>query len=527
MLPQRASGLLLHITSLPGGQGVGDLGPEARHFADFLVASGQSYWQILPLSPLDPGAGFSPYSSPSAFAGNPLLVSLEILADNGWLTADDLIETDPASQPVPATVLTVGPDAPVSGSDGPVVLPPSMLQAALTRKQPMLDRAADAFLRTTNTTQQIDFQNFCQYHAHWLDDYALFTVLQADLAESFWLRWPDAIRRRDPNELARQTERLRSAIDRIRAQQYFFFQQWQSLTDYCFARQVHFIGDVPIYVQFNSADVWANPLLFKLDADFQPLFVAGAPPDYFSEYGQRWGNPIYDWPEHRRTGFGWWLRRLRHQLSLYRLTRLDHFLGFAEYWEIPANEPTARVGQWVKAPIEAFMAALYRQLVQVPIIAEDLGAKTAEIQPHLRHYGIPGMRVVQFGFGDDQPTSTHAVHNHTDNTVVYSGTHDNNTTLGWFRELNNSDRQRLSDYFGFGITEENVVDQIVRLTMQSVGRLAILPVQDVLNLDETHRMNTPGMGGRSWTWRLEPGQLTDQHASKLLALSRMTGRMLQ
>jgi 4-alpha-glucanotransferase len=507
MLPPRASGLLLHITSLPGGQGVGDLGPSAYAFADFLAAAGQTYWQILPLSPLDPGAGFSPYSSPSAFAGNPLLVSLDKLADAGWLTTDDL--TDPAQ----------------ARADEESARALSLLQQALSRKQPLLTRAADAFRQHADPTQRADYEQFCRQHAHWLDDYALFTALQADTGQAFWLRWPDALRRREPAELSRQTDRLRPAIDRIRTQQYFFLRQWQELTDYCFARQLHFIGDVPIYVQLNSADVWANPTLFKLDADFEPTVVAGAPPDYFSEYGQRWGNPIYDWPAHQRTGFAWWLSRLGHQLSLFRLTRLDHFLGFAEYWEIPAGEPTAKIGRWVKAPIDAFMAALYRQFGQVAIIAEDLGEKAVEIQTHLLQYGIPGMRVLQFSFGPDLPTSLYAAHNHTPNQVIYSGTHDNNTTLGWFRALPPPDRARLDAYFGLPITEQNVTAQLVRLTMQSVGRLAVVPVQDVLNLDEHHRMNTPGVGSRSWEWRLDPGQLTADHAARLLALTRITGRI--
>lgn len=531
MLQQRSSGLLLHITSLPSAHGVGDLGPEAYRFADFLESAGQTYWQILPLTPVDPGAGFSPYSSPSAFAGNTLMISLEKLADSNLLNQHDLDVFN--ERPVQDVTITEAPA--VSGDAatavlterslaGPLVLAPSTLHAAWIKKRPLLHQAAETFLRDATSAQRSDYDRFCTWQADWLDDYALFTALQEETGEPFWLRWPAELVRRDPAALARQAELLRDRIEVIKVLQYFFLQQWNELIAYCYAKRIHLMGDIPIYVQFNSADVWANPTLFKLDTNLQPLFVAGAPPDYFSEYGQRWGNPIYDWAEHERTGFAWWMRRMRHQLSLYSLTRLDHFLGFAEYWEIPAAEPTAKVGEWVKAPIEPFMQAMYRQFVQLPIVAEDLGAKAADIQPHLRHYGIPGMRVVQFGFGHDLPTSTYAVHNHAENFVVYSGTHDNNTTLGWFRESDEVHRQRLNDYFGFPITEENVVDQICRLTMQSVARLSIMPVQDVLNLDETHRMNTPGLGGRSWQWRLEPEQLTDDVAEKLLKLTRMTGR---
>jgi 4-alpha-glucanotransferase len=522
MLQQRSSGLLLHITSLPSAHGVGDLGPEAYRFADFLVSSGQTYWQILPLTPVDPGSGFSPYSSPSAFAGNILMISLEKLADQAFLTPEELTVFN--EQPVREVTVTEAPAASGRGSTVVETLAPSILHAAWLKKRPLLMKAAGVFLQQATQAQRSDYDRFCTWQADWLDDYALFTALQESTGEPVWVRWPTDIVRRDPAELARQTEQHREEIEIIKVLQYFFMQQWSELTAYCYARRVHLMGDIPIYVQFNSADVWANPTLFKLDENFEPLFVAGAPPDYFSEDGQRWGNPIYDWAEHERTGFVWWMRRLRHQMSLYSLTRLDHFLGFAVYWEIPASEPTAKVGKWVKAPIEAFLHAMHRQFVQLPIIAEDLGAKAADIQPILRHYAIPGMRVIQFGFGEDMPTSSYAVHNHAENFVVYSGTHDNNTTLGWFKELDKKQRQRMSDYLGFKLTEKNIVDQICRLTMQSVARLAIMPVQDILNLDETNRMNTPGLGGRSWQWRLQPGQLTDEVAAKLLKLTQMTGR---
>ncbi|MBD2702479.1 4-alpha-glucanotransferase [Spirosoma sp. BT702] len=526
MLQQRSSGLLLHITSLPSAHGVGDLGPEAYRFANFLETSGQTYWQILPLTPVDPGSGFSPYSSPSAFAGNILMISLEKLADEGWLKKSDLLVFN--EKPVQDVTVT-SPTATSGNVDagvlaGPLVLAPSTLHAAWIKKRPLLQKAAQTFLREANPAQRSDYDRFCAWQADWLNDYALFTALQEATGEPTWVRWPEELVRRDLAALAREAKTLHDSIEVVKVMQYFFLRQWNELTAYCYQKKIHIIGDIPIYVQFNSADVWANPTLFKLDANFQPLFVAGAPPDYFSEYGQRWGNPIYDWPEHERTGFAWWMQRLRHQMSLYSLTRLDHFLGFAEYWEIPASEPTARVGEWVKAPIEAFMHAMHRQFVNLPIIAEDLGAKAADIQPYLRHYGIPGMRVIQFGFGHDMPTSTYAIHNHTENFVVYSGTHDNNTTLGWFRESDEIHRKRIDNYLGFKVTEKSVVDQICRLTMQSVARLAIMPVQDILNLDETHRMNTPGLGGRSWQWRLQSDQLTNRVAKKLLQLTRMTGR---
>ena len=525
MLQSRSSGLLLHISSLPSAHGIGDLGPEAYRFADFLVLAGQTYWQILPLTPLDPGSGFSPYSSPSAFAGNVLLISLEKLIDEQLLTTADLAVF--ANEPMRDVIVSTfdpdaGEDAPL---ESPLSQPASALHAAWIRKRPLLDKAAETFLLTATPSQHADYERFCFIQHHWLDDYALFTLLQETTSEPFWLRWPDELKRREPNALEAKRSEYSRKIEVIKVQQYLFFKQWTELSAYCFNKKIHLMGDIPIYVQLNSADVWTNPTLFKLDSQFEPTYVAGAPPDYFSEDGQRWGNPIYDWPEHERTGFSWWMRRIRHQLSLYSVTRLDHFLGFFEYWEIPADEPTARVGEWIKAPFEAFMQAMYRQFVYLPVVAEDLGAKAGDIQRHLRHYAIPGMRVLQFSFEPDLPTSSYSVHNHTENMVVYSGTHDNNTTLGWFREADDDLRQRIADYVGFPVTEENVVDQIMRLTMQSVGRLAIIPVQDVLNLNETHRMNTPGAGGRSWQWRLEPGQLTDTAAVKLRKLTEMTGRV--
>lgn len=494
--------MLLHITSLPSAHGVGDLGPAACQFADFLAISGQLYWQILPLTPLDPGAGFSPYSSPSAFAGNTILISFDRLVEQGLLPADEVTLLAAEWQDADASMAT-----------------------AWAKKQPLLRKAAQTFIERGLTGEGFGFDAFCRRQAQWLDDYALFVALQEDLAIPVWTNWPEALVGRDANELARQTERLAPEILVVKVQQYLFYQQWNDLISYCYARKVHLIGDIPIYVQQNSADVWANKSLFKLDERGVPRYVAGSPPDYFSADGQRWGNPIYDWAEHERTGFSWWIRRMRHQMSLYSLTRLDHFLGFDMFWEIPASEPTAKVGTWVQAPTEAFIHAMYRQFVQLPLIAEDLGARSAEIQPVLRHYAIPGMRVIQFGFGDDLPTSSHIPHNHTLNNVVYTGTHDNNTSLGWYRQSSEDLKNQISDYVGVPVTETNVVTIMTRMAMQSVARLAILPVQDVLELNEEHRMNTPGAGGSSWQWRLKPGQLTDEAGERLLLLTKMTGRV--
>jgi len=318
MLQQRSSGLLLHITSLPSPHGLGDLGSEAYSFVDFLAASGQTYWQILPITPVDPGAGFSPYSSPSAFAGNVLLISLEKLAEAGLLSPEA----------VEAAALPLSHRA--------------NLWVAYERKMPLLRQAADTFLRNATEIQRVDYELFCQEEAHWLNDYGLFSALQQDTGEYWWVRWSPELVRRDPEALAREIDRLREPIENIKVLQFLFDQQWKELADYCFSKWVHIIGDIPIYVQHNSPDVWAFQEIFKLDEHGMPTFVAGAPPDYFSAEGQRWGNPVYDWPKHEETGFQWWIRRLRHQMKLYSLTRLDHFLGFAVYCEIPENDLTAK-----------------------------------------------------------------------------------------------------------------------------------------------------------------------------------------
>lgn len=501
MLQQRSSGLLLHITSLPSPHGLGDLGPEAYRFADFLAEAGQTYWQILPITPVDPGAGFSPYSSPSAFAGNVLLISLERLVDNGLLSKADC---EAATLPIS------------NRAD---------LLAAYDRKMPLLRQAAKTFRREANTTQQADYKLFCQQEAHWINDYALFTALQEDTGEYWWVRWSPELVQREPEALAHAIDRLVDPIEELKVLQFLFDQQWKALTSYCFAKRVHLIGDIPIYVQHNSPDVWAFQELFKLDEQGMPTFVAGAPPDMFSEEGQRWGNPVYDWPKHNETGFQWWSRRLRHQMKLYSLTRLDHFLGFAVYWEIPAHEPSAKVGEWINAPIDAFLDAMYRQFVHLPVIAEDLGEKTPVVQPYLRHFQIPGMRVLQFGFGGDMATSTHIPHNHVTNCVAYTGTHDNPTTAGWWIGADQVTRNNVEAYLGVDVSTDNVTAHLSRLTMQSVARLAILPLQDALNLDESHRMNTPGGGGGNWSWRYVPDQINDEVAARLLAVTKMTGRI--
>lgn len=502
MLHLRANGLLTHITSLPSAHGIGDFGPEAYRFADFLHAAGQTYWQILPLTPVDPSAGFSPYSSPSAFAGNPLLISLEKLVEDGFLTEADC---EPAMLP--------------STSRADFI-------AIWNQKIPVLNRAVDNFRQHANAAQRVSYTRFCSENADWLDNYTLFKAIQEDTQEPDWTRWPQAIRQNERPALAAEGERLHDRIEALRVQQFFFDQQWNALKDYCLALNIHFIGDIPFYIQHNSADVWAYQHLFKLDQKGEVLFVSGAPPDFFSEDGQRWGTPVYNWEAHKQEGYNWWTRRLERQFNLYGLTRVDHFLGFCYYWEIPADAPIAKMGKWVKGPLEDFFRQLFRQYMDLRIIAEDLGERTPDVQPFLQYYAVPGMRLTQFGFDEHMASSEHAIHNLSENTVAYSGTHDNNTIRGWYRhDAKPINKANLSEYTGTRITEANVADHLIRLTMQSVSRLTVFPIQDILNLDETHRMNIPGTDNENWSWRLTPGQITPEVAQKLLKLTKMTGRI--
>jgi 4-alpha-glucanotransferase len=499
MINKRASGVLLHITSLPSAHGIGDLGPEAYHFANLLAIAKQGYWQILPLTPIDEGLGNSPYSSMSAFAGNTLLISLEKLVDEGFLLVEEI-------QDVPS-------------------FPTSRIAYPLVRafKEPLLTKAFQRFANERRDTYA--YEQFCQEHQHWLDDYALFIAVNKHLEIFNWSEWPASIRDRTPAGITEYSHLLREEIYKEKFFQWLFYKQWFSLKQYCAERGVQFIGDLPIYVNFHSADVWANSQCFKLDKQKKPYVVAGVPPDYFSADGQLWGNPVYDWKHLQETGYGWWLQRLSHNIHLFNLVRLDHFLGFVSYWEVKAGEKTAKNGTWVDAPADDFFAALFRQSPYLPIIAEDLGIVTPQVREFMQKNGFPGMKVLLFAFGDDMPTNPYIVHNHVENCFVYTGTHDNNTVRGWFRkDASEDDRQRLENYLGQTVEENLVSLQLMRLAMQSVGRVAITPVQDILGLDETARVNTPGIGEGNWAWRLTSGQFTEPTAALLGEITKMYGR---
>ncbi len=495
----RASGMLLHITSLPSPYGIGDLGPFAYRFAGLLKELHQTYWQILPLSPTSTFIGNSPYSSYSAYAGNPLLISPDLLARSGLLSKE-AIENPPVFSETRV-----------------------LFDQVSAYKEGLLRQAYDTVKDKLLTDGE--FVRFCKEQACWLDDFALFVTLKQRFGGAGWASWPEQYARRDPEALEQWQREAAQEIRYAKFIQYVFFRQWGALKAHANAAGVKFIGDMPIYVTYDSAEVWAYPQFFKLDAAYDPICVAGVPPDYFSKTGQRWGNPVYDWEAMRRDGFGWWIKRMRHNLQLYDAVRLDHFRGFAAYWEVPAEEETAINGTWVDAPGQELFSTLLRHFGSLPVIAEDLGLITADVHELKQNFGFPGMAVLQFGFGWDLPHSPHIVHNVEKCCAIYTGTHDNNTFNGWFfHDASDEDRQRFLRYAGTPEDAERVHEKCVRLAMMSVADTAIVPIQDVLGLGLEGRMNVPAEPDGNWSWRLAPGQLEYEPMAYLKALTQLYGR---
>lgn len=502
----RHSGILLHPTSLPGPHGAGDLGPSARHFVDWLATGRQSLWQVLPLGGIGPGN--SPYMSPSAFAGNELLIDLEQLQQRGWLDADDL-RPDPAFSAERVDYARLA-----------------------AYRLPRLKRAASRFLAHGGAEEQARFAGFCRQMSGWLDDYALFMALdeQHRGSGSGWQDWAPALARREPGALRAAAERLAAECAAWRFCQWCFHEQWTQLKAYANARGVRIIGDMPIFVSAHGADVWARPELFQLDEGFRPAAVAGVPPDYFSETGQHWGNPLYRWPAHAAEGYRWWAARVRHTLAQCDLVRIDHFRGFESYWAIPAGAASAAEGAWQPGPGIAFFSALYRALdaaagEALPIIAEDLGIITPAVHALRQAAGLPGMRILQFAFDGDAPDAAdnpYLPHNFDADTVVYTGTHDNDTIRGWWQDLPEETRDQVRRYLA--VSGQSIHWDLIRAASASVARLAIVPMQDVLGLDGSARMNRPGGAEGSWTWRFHWGQVEAWHAGALAELARLHGR---
>lgn len=498
----RSSGILLHPTSLPGRFGIGDLGDAAYRFVDFLVASNQSLWQILPLGPT--GYGDSPYQCFSSFANNPLLISPERLVADGWLVADDIRSV---------------PRFPTERVDyGPVI----------NYKSSLLKLAFENFKRSTDTDRRADFLAFAQRTESWLEDYALFRALKDEHGGASWNQWAPELAQREPQVMADARERLYNEIDAQKFYQYLVDKQWAALRAYCRSKQVKIIGDIPIFVAYDSADVWSNKPLFKLDDTGAPLVVAGVPPDYFSKTGQLWGNPIYNWEQLGKTGYQWWIDRIRATLDTVDIVRIDHFRGFAASWEVPAGDPTAENGQWVAVPGRELFTQMRESLGELPIIAEDLGVITPDVEALRDDFGFPGMRILQFGFRDT--TNSDLPHNYVRNTVVYTGTHDNDTAVGWFNSRPGKGSTRSAAQIAqerkfcmeyLNSEGKEIHWDFIRAALASVANTAMVPMQDLLGLGSDARMNLPASTAGNWRWRFKPGALTRRISSRLKKLTAL------
>jgi len=502
----RGSGILAHITSLPGRLGVGDLGPAALDFVDFLSRTGQTWWQVLPLGPT--GYGNSPYQSLSSFAGNPVLISPEVLASEGWLTAAELSDV-PSSTSGHVDFERVEP---------------------IRRK--LLARAFTRFASTAMPAQRAELLSFKTRQAWWLDEYVLFAALKHAHDDQAWTKWEPRLVRRDGAAMQEWAKKLEREIELETFVQFAFDRQWTALKKYARDRGIRFIGDVPIFVAHDSADVWANQALFQLDERGAPCVVAGVPPDYFSSTGQLWGNPLYRWDVLAELDYGWWIQRLKRAFDMFDLVRLDHFRGFEAYWEIPGNAPDASTGRWVHGPGKALFVAAERQLGKLPLIAEDLGVITPPVEALRDELGFPGMRVLQFGFGDDPKGADYRPHNFLRHCVAYTGTHDNDTTYGWFwsnagegttRSQEQIDRERAFILSYVGTDGREIHWDFIRLAWESVADTAIAPLQDLLGLGNEARMNLPGTIG-NWTWQSKPGAITPAIEARLAEMTSVYQR---
>ncbi|MGJ5630340.1 4-alpha-glucanotransferase [Nostoc sp. CALU 1950] len=496
----RSSGILLHPTSFPSRFGVGDLGLEAYRFIDFLKESHQQYWQVLPLGPT--GYGNSPYMCYSAMAGNPLLISPEKLLEEGLLSEEDFANL---------------PGFPGEKVDFDQVVP---------IKIGLLKKACENFRVNATPIQQKEFAGFCDSKAYWLDNYALFMALKDAHNGASWHTWETEFVKREPEALAQVERRLNGDIFYYKFVQFEFFRQWSDLKSYANMRGIDIIGDIPIYVAHDSADVWAHPDIFCLDEETgEAAQMAGVPPDYFSATGQLWGNPVYNWEELQKQDFKWWVQRFEAMLDYVDIIRIDHFRGFEAYWSVPKGEETAMNGEWVEAPGDAFFEAIKQKLGKLPVLAEDLGVITPEVEALRDKYEFPGMKVLQFAFGSD-PGNPFLPFNYPRNAVVYTGTHDNDTTVGWFNSASDYEKHNLWLYLGC-ICSEGIQWDLIRLALSSIANQAIIPLQDVLGLGNEARMNFPSVAEGNWEWRYQAGALTDELRDRLKVLTRLNGRAPQ
>jgi 4-alpha-glucanotransferase len=496
---QRSTGVLMHVSSLPSYGGIGDLGPEAYAFLDFLAHGKQHIWQVLPLCPT--GYGNSPYAGSSAFAGNPSLISLEFLCDWGWIAGDRI--------------------ANLAGRNGNV-----NFEQVENQKVPLLYEAARNFLAQGPTEPKFAgqwqrFEAFCTQEASWLNDYVHYAVFRSHYKTGAWTAWPDPIRRREPGAMAEASAQFAQDLATEQVLQFAFEEQWRNLRAAAVKQKIRILGDIAIFVSMDSADVWANPHLFELDEDLQPIHVAGVPPDYFSPTGQRWGNPVYRWDVLAETGYGWWIQRIRRSCMQYDIVRLDHFRGFEAYWSIPGKEETAVNGEWVKAPGAELFDRLQHTLGPLPLVAEDLGVITPEVDALRLSQGMPCMRVLQFGFGSAE-SHEHLPHRFVPGTVSYTGTHDNDTTLGWWQKATDIERAAVETYVGS--VAMTPVWALMRASSASVAEIAVVPAQDLLALGSEARMNTPAVATGNWSWRAPEGSWNEGLSRGLADLVDVTDR---
>jgi len=501
---QRSSGVLLHVSSLASYGGIGDLGPAAYDFVGFLAEARQHVWQVLPICPT--GYGNSPYAGSSAFAGNPYLISLEFLSDWGWIEGDRI--------------------AGLAGRGGCV-----NFEEVEQRKLPLLYEAAGHFLdrgahESRFAKQWNAFGEFCRREANWLDDYVTYAVLRREYNTGAWTAWPAPIRKRDPKAMSEVSERYARAIALEQVLQFAFDRQWSDLRKVAARAGVRVLGDIAIFVNLDSSDVWTHPDIFELDKNLKPIHVAGVPPDYFSATGQRWGNPLYRWDVLKRRGFDWWVQRIARSRTLYDIIRLDHFRGFESYWSIPADEETAINGKWKKAPGRELFHTLEAKLGPLPLVAEDLGMITKAVDQLRIDLGMPGMRVIQFGF-NDKGAHIHLPHRYNPHTVAYTGTHDNDTTLGWWQQSGDEVRTAAEAYVGTIPSRDGVASPVwpmIHATAASVAQLSIVPAQDLFEFGSEARMNTPSVPQGNWSWRVPEGCWTSGLAARLAAIAEVTDR---
>jgi 4-alpha-glucanotransferase len=493
---ERSGGILLHPTSLPGRFGIGDLGPQAHGWVDYLADCGCGLWQVLPLGPT--GYGDSPYQCFSAFAGNPYLISPQALLQEGLLHANDIIEEPGFSS---------------SEIDYGAVIP---------WKLRVLDQAYERFKKSAPANLRQQHQGFQEAHRHWLPDYALFMAIKEDHGGGTWVQWPQPLRQRDPEALEEARQQYQEAIQRHIFRQFVFYSQWSALKTHAECNNIVIIGDIPIFVAHDSTDVWAHPELFYLDPDGNPTVVAGVPPDYFSETGQLWGNPLYRWEAHREKGYDWWLNRFRAVLELVDIVRLDHFRGFAGYWEVPGDAKTAEKGRWVKGPGTDLFWTVRKELGELPIIAEDLGVITPDVVEMRETFNLPGMRVLQFGFSGD-PDDPFLPHNYPVNCVVYTGTHDNDTVRGWYKRVDEDERSFYRRYLARDGSD--VAWDLIRACWSSVAVFALAPMQDFLDLGNEARMNYPGNPGGNWTWRMHEANLSEALQDRIHGINTLYSRL--